>query len=155
MRRLLLAFVFAPLLALQAASDVVFEHVWPQYRDAQSFDRIRTYFGGSADESRQTVLRSQAESYDGLFFLVRVKSPRPLNAARFILEIIRPDSPDAKRYTFTASLPAKSHVAELGLTGTDWAGGPDVHPVAWKVTLLDANGEVLASQPSFLWEKPA
>jgi hypothetical protein len=42
----------------------------------------------------------------------------------------------------------------LGLTGPDW---PDlkVNPVAWKLDILTADGKRLASEKSYLWEKPA
>jgi len=44
-------------------------------------------------------------------------------------------------------------VLNLGLTGTDW---PDAktNPVAWKLDVLAADGRVLASEKSYLWEKP-
>jgi hypothetical protein len=43
----------------------------------------------------------------------------------------------------------------LGLTGADWPGGEQAHPVAWKLELVAADGRVLAAEKSFLWEKPA
>ena len=41
----------------------------------------------------------------------------------------------------------------VGLTGDDWAG-PKVHPVAWKIEVVTADGRVLGVAKSFLWEKP-
>ncbi|MEK9985489.1 MAG: hypothetical protein VW879_12195 [Opitutae bacterium] len=40
----------------------------------------------------------------------------------------------------------------VGLTGKDWSG-PEERPVAWHLQLLDGEGEVFASEKSFLWEK--
>jgi len=41
----------------------------------------------------------------------------------------------------------------LGLTGADWPG-EDVHPLAWRIELLDTGGNLLAEWKSFLWEMP-
>jgi hypothetical protein len=41
------------------------------------------------------------------------------------------------------------------LTGADWPGGRNVHPVAWRVSLVDAKGATLAAQQSFLWAMPS
>jgi hypothetical protein len=137
------------------ANDVSFVRVWPQWRKADDFDRIREYFGGPENDGRETVLRTHADQRAGLYFLVRVKAAQPIEGGRFVLNVVRPDSPDPREYTFPVSLPAKSHVAELGLTDGDWPHGRDVHPVAWKLSLLDRDGRVLASEQSFLWQDPA
>jgi hypothetical protein len=42
----------------------------------------------------------------------------------------------------------------LGLTGDDWPGAK-TNPVAWKLEIVAADGRVLASDESYLWEKPA
>ena len=152
MRRLL------PLLLVLAttafAADARFVHVWPQWRNADAFDRIREYFGGPENDGRDIVLRTQAQQRAGLYFLVRVNSNAALDQGSFRLDIVRPDSPDPKRFTFPVSLPAKSQVVELGLTGADWPGGKEAHPVAWKLTLLDGGGKPVATEQSFLWADP-
>ncbi|MEJ1973342.1 MAG: hypothetical protein WDM96_13040 [Lacunisphaera sp.] len=57
-------------------------------------------------------------------------------------------------YEFPADLRAGDTVFNIGLTGADW---PDakLHPVAWKLQFLAADGHELASEVSYLWEKPA
>lgn len=150
--RLLLAFLLT--VALAAAAEVDFVRVWPAWREAASFVRIQEYFGGGEDTGRQTVLRTQADERSGFYFLARTANhgaARP--QARFVLEVITPDSPRARTYTFTTGLAAGSHVYNLGLTGKDWAG-PDVQPVAWRLRLLAADGATLAEQQSFLWSMP-
>lgn len=137
------------------ASDVAFVRVWPQWRNADAFDRIKEYFGGGENDGREMVVRTHAEQRAGLYFLVRVKTAAALPNAKFALEIIRPDSPDPKTFTFPASIPPKGGVVELGLTDGDWPGGREAHPVAWKITLQDNSGRAVASEQSFLWEKPA
>ena len=153
MRFLATCLVFLAAVAARAA-DTEFLRVWPGWRDAESFERIGEYFGLPENTGRQTVLRTQAGERAGFYFLVRVKTGAAFNG-RYELRIIRPDAPDAKVFTFPAAIPAKESVFQLGLTGTDWPGGKDVHPVAWKLALLGSDGRVLAEQKSYLWEKPA
>ena len=85
-----------------------------------------------------------------------MRTKTTLNAAdaKFVLQIIKPDAPQAKTYTFPVGLIGREVVFNLGLTGIDW---PDrkTHPVAWRLALLNGKGEELASRESFLWAKSA
>ncbi len=148
----LVCFVGAP---SSRAADMEFVHVWPGWRDAESFDRIGEYFGGQENGGRETVLRTQPAARAGYYFLVRVKTAAAQPAAKFELSVIRPDHPEAKTHSFPAALGAGEKVFQLGLTGADWPQGKEAHPVAWKIALLAADGRVLATHSSFLWEKPA
>ena len=76
-----------------------------------------------------------------------------LSNATFVLRVIAPDSTDTRTYSFPADVPAGSRLFEIGLTGKDWAKAR-VQPVAWDLELRAADGRVLASAKSFLWEKP-
>jgi hypothetical protein len=137
------------------AADVEFVRVWPGWRSAESFERIAEYFTNQENPGREVIVRTQKDSRTGFYYLVRVMNRgTDLSRAQFTLQIVTPASADIKTYTFPVTLPAKQTVFELGLTGTDWAG-EDVHPVAWKLDLLAADGQVLASEQNFLWEKPA
>jgi hypothetical protein len=155
-RRFLFA-CFAVLVALAAsarAAEARLLRVWPGWRDAESFERIGDYFGGSKTAGRETVLRTQAAAAAGYYFLVRVAATAPVERAEFELDVILSGSPEAKLFRFSAALPAKETVFHLGVTGGDWPGGKDESPLAWKLTLRDESGGVLAEQKSFLWEKP-
>ena len=137
------------------AAEVEFIRVWPAWRDAESFERIGEYFGRGEITGRETVLRSRPDVRDGYYFLVRLKTGAVVPDARFELSVIRPDAPESKTFQFPATLPAKETVFQLGLTGADWPSGGEVHPVAWKIALVGADGRVLGEKKSFLWEKPA
>jgi hypothetical protein len=137
------------------AADVEFAHLWPGWREAESFDRIGEYLGGGEKTGGQTVLRTQSGSRAGYYFLLRVNTPSALAGAKFELLVIRPDSPEPKTFSFPVTAPAGGGVFDLGLTGSDWPGGKKANPVAWKLTLLAKDGRVLAEHKSFLWEKPA
>ncbi len=136
------------------ASEVSLVRVWPQWRNADAFDRVREYFGGAENDGREIVVRTHAEQRAGMYFVVRVKSAAAVPNAKFVLEVVRPDSPDLKTFTFPVSVPAKGKLFELGLTATDWPGGRSAHPVAWKLSLVDADGHEVATEQSFLWAKP-
>ena len=141
--------------ALARAGEIEFVRIWPGWRDAESFERISEYFGHGEGTSGQIVLRTQPETRDGLYFLLRVKSAAPLANARFELSVIRPDAAEPKTFSFPAALPAKEAVFQLGLTGAAWPGGKKASPVAWKLALVANDGRLLAEHKSFLWEKPA
>lgn len=155
MRLLLAVLLFATALAPARAAGVEFVRVWPGWRDTDSFRRISEYFTGKENTGREVVVRTHAEVRDGFYFLARIKNPAAaLPGAKFVLHLITPDKPETKLYTFPAAVPAGETVFQLGLTGADWPG-PKVHPVAWKLELLSADGQPVASSQSFLWEKPA
>lgn len=137
------------------AADPVIVNVWPEWRSADSFDRIGEYFGHGENTGGHRILRTRAQARAGFYFVVRLAPTIATADARFEVRVIEADAPEPKTFTFSASAPAGENTFELGLTGQDWPGGKSVHPVAWKLTLLAADGRVLAEQKSFLWEKPA
>jgi hypothetical protein len=140
-----------------AAADLTAVRVWPAYRTAASFERISEFIDGRENTSGQTILRSQPATRDGFYFLTRLKNSGPaLENIRVELDILTPVSPEPRRITTFAAttIPAGSHVFQIGLTGTDW---PDaqVQPVAWQLRLLNAEGRELLREQSFLWSQPA
>lgn len=148
--------IFLGLVSATRAADAEFLRLWPQWRDAASFERIGEYLGRPENHEREIVLRTHAETRAGFYFLVRVKHAAALSGAKFVLHVIRPDAPAVVDFTFPATdAPAGETVFQLGLTGADWPGGQKTQPVAWKLELLGADQRVLAEQKSFLWEKPA
>lgn len=137
------------------AAEVELLRVWPGWQEAAAFDRIGEYFGGGENSRRQTILRTQSAVREGFYFLVRIRSAHAVPAAKFEVQVIRPDGTEPRTFTFTAPVPAKETVFQLGLTGADWPGGAKVNPVAWKLAVLGADGRLLGEHKSFLWEKPA
>jgi hypothetical protein len=143
--------------ALRAA-EVELIRVWPGWHDEEDFERISEYFGpanAAPKQGREVVLRTRDSTRAGYYFLVRVRSPSALPEVKFELSVIRPDAVQPITFTLPTSLPARETVYQLGLTGADWPEGRKVHPVAWKLVLRNAGGQILAEHKSFLWEKPA
>ncbi len=144
----------APAEAPAPAGEVTIVRVQHEWRSADSFKRIAEYFDGKEHHGGEALRRSHPEVRAGYYFFVRVKNPGPLRPAKAALQVI--NSADARpvNYEFPVELRAGDTVFNIGLTGADW---PDakLHPVAWKLQFLAEDGHVLASEVSYLWEKPA
>ncbi len=144
------------LLAARGAlgADLSFVRVWPRWYESDQVIRISEYFTGRENMGERTIVHSRADSRTGFYFVVRVKNPGQLVAGtKFVVRVILPTSPDPKIFTLPADVPAGGKVYQLGLTGTDWPSRR-MYPVAWKLDLVGADGQLLASQESFLWSKP-
>jgi hypothetical protein len=155
LRRALLLIALPTLaLARASASDLSFVRVWPGWQEADAFHRISEYFTDRINPGVRIILRTHADARSGFYFLVRVKNPGSLvPGVKFVVRVIVPASQTPETFTFPTDVPAGGKVYQLGLTGADWPG-PKVFPVAWKLDLLDANDQVLATQQSFLWAQP-
>lgn len=135
--------------------EVELVRVWPQYRDAGSFKRISEYFTNRENPGKFQLRRSEPQQRSGYYFLARVRHPQvSLQGAKFILQVVMPDDPAPKpAFTFPADTGPGEQVFLIGLTGKDWPG-KRVHPVAWRLDLVAADGHPLAWAQSFLWSKP-
>jgi len=136
------------------AAEVRVVRVFTGWRDAASFKRISEYFTGRENTGGEVMLRTQPASRSGYYFLVRTDNDGPAREVCFHLEVVVPGAPEPRHFHFTAPLPAGNQVYQLGLTGADWAGAP-VSPTAWKLEVLGTDGGALATEKSYLWEKPA
>ncbi len=137
-----------------AGADLTIVRVFTGWRDAASFKRISEYFDGKENTGNATVLRTHPDQRAGFYFLVRTTNPGALRSVKASLEVITNAAAKPLSYTFPAELKSGDTVLHLGLTGTDWAD-PKTSPVAWKLDLVDTDGRILATEKSYLWEKPA
>ena len=151
---LLSSFLF-PLSAVAAENaPLTIKRVYTGWRDAASFKRISEYFNGQENTNGEAVFRTHPEQRAGFYFLVRVVNPGAARSVKATLHVITSANARAAEYQFPAELRAGDTVFHIGLTGTDWTD-PKANPVAWKLDLTDANGQPLATEKSYLWEKPA
>lgn len=146
-----LGLFFLPGLALAELSLV---RIHPGWREASSFKRISEYFTGRENTGGELVLRTHPDQRGGYYFLVRAANDGEPLTVTARLQVISETEAKPRTYTFQAALRAGDSVVHLGLTGPDW---PDAaaSPVAWKLDLAGADGHVLATAKSYLWEKPA
>jgi len=145
--------LFAALAVTASASELTIVRAFSGWRDAASFKRISEYFDGKENTGHETVLRTHAAERAGYYFLVRTNNPGAPVAAQLKLQLIAPTEPKLRNFNFSADLKSGEAVLNLGLTGSDW---PDAkaNPVAWKLDVVAADGRVLATEKSYLWEKP-
>ena len=139
--------------ASTAAADVTIVRVFTGWRDAASFKHLSEYFTGRENTRGETMLRTQPAQRAGYYFLVRAANSGAPVAVRISVQLITPTDSKPRTHTFATELKSGETVLHLGLTGGDW---PDAKadPVAWKLELLSADGRVLATEGSYLWEKP-
>lgn len=136
------------------ASDLTIVRVYTGWREAASFKRISEYFDGKENTGREIVLRSHPDQRTGYYFLVRLKnSAAPVKASAH-LELIGQGWPASRTTVFPLEIPAGATVFQLGLTGPEWQDAR-AQPIAWRLQVLTDSGEVLASEKSYLWERPA
>lgn len=146
------------LLALTAASfafaqDLTLTPINTGWHDAASFKRISEYFSGRENTGGITTLRSRAEDRSGYYLMLRAYNSGAATTAKIVLQVVMPADQDLRTFTFQADLKAGKTLLHLGLTGADW---PDAktNPVAWKIDVFAADGKLLTSEKSFLWDKP-
>jgi hypothetical protein len=152
LRRCLL---YLALVAVSApAAELTIVRAFSGWRDAASFKRISEYFDGKENTGGRRLIRSHPDQRAGYYFLIRTANPGAPAAVKIALQLSLPGDPKLRSFSFPADLPAGETVIDLGLTGPDW---PDAktNPMAWKLEILAADGRVLATEKSYLWEKPA
>ncbi|MEZ5275486.1 MAG: hypothetical protein R3F07_03790 [Opitutaceae bacterium] len=142
---------------IRAASPTVeFTRIRQEFRTEDSFKRISEYFTGVENSGNRLVLRTRADDRDGLYFAFRIRTTvgQPLPAGTLVVFYFPPGGfePVERRFPLETQS-RKSMEVLVGLTGADWSD-PDVLPAAWKLEYLDANGQSLGSELSFLWELP-
>ncbi len=150
--RLLLLLALSAVSALGADLSIV--RTFTGWRDAASFKRISEYFDGKENTGKETVLRTHPEQRTGYYFLVRLANPGAARQVRFQLQFFAQGASALHTATFPAGLKSGSEVFQLGLTGPEWQDA-ESQPVAWHLQVLADDGTVLASEKSYLWEKPA
>ena len=127
--------------------------VFTGWRDDASFKRISEYFTGRENTGGEAMIRTHPDQRAGYYFLVRVTNPGAPLTVKFNLQLILPSNTKLQTFTFPADFRTGDTVLNLGLTGEDWPN-PKANPVAWKLDILGPDGHVLASEKSYLWEKP-
>lgn len=136
-----------------SAADLTVVPVSTGWREAESFKRISEYFSGKENTGGQVILRTHPDQRSGYYFLMRLNHTGNTINAQAVLQVITPDSATPRTFKFETSLAAGKTMLNLGLTGADWSD-LKTNPVAWKLDLLTADGQLLASEHSYLWENP-
>lgn len=158
MRPLLIAFIGILLTGCASTPDkplssVEIKEIKPRYIPEENFKRISEYWSGAENQGKRVILRTDPEVRDGYYFtLVLDEKVRDLPRGSVITgEFFTPVSTDVQVHDFRLpnKLPKTKEIF-LGLTGADWPQAESV-PGAWRFTIKDANGAVLAAKQSYLW----
>lgn len=136
---------------------VAISHIDHRYIPAQDFVRISEYFTGKENSSGRLILRTDPADRAGYYFIISlawhpgVTLPAGTQAD---VDYIRGDDPRPRHahFVFTGNTGTFTEIL-LGLTGPDWTD-KNLKLTAYKVTLKDADGKLLADRQSFLWQLP-
>jgi hypothetical protein len=109
---------------------------------------------GKENLGNRVILRTNSDQRSGYYFtLILDQNVRDLPTGTYIEgEFYTPHSLDKLTHTFKLpSKRAKTKEIFVGLTGKDWPNAAAV-PAAWRFTIMDSNGDVLATRESYLWK---
>lgn len=125
----------------------------PRYMEDEDFKRAAEYLTGKENLGNRVIIRTDRTQRDGYYFvLILDEQVRDLPPGTYIEgEFYTPKSLDAQEHTF--ELPSKlprSKEIFIGLTGEDWPVKSAI-PSAWRFTIKNSNGDVLAKEKSYLW----
>lgn len=143
-----------------ARAEFRIRHITPQYIAEEPFKRISEYFTGKEDTGKRIILRTQADQRGGLYFLVTfnrmAKSYIP-EGSKVIAQFYHANSVDPVRHelNFPYEMSTDTFAIDMyvGITGADWPGGGAKNLVAWHIRVEDAEGQLIAQQGSYLWDR--
>ena len=129
---------------------------YTRYIEETQQQRISEFFTGREPVRGVIILRSQKDKRAGQYFIITLdKKARDLPpGTKLELKVITTESTEPRSYNLVLDeTDSKSRQIYAGLTGSDWAG-QNVRPLAWKISIVDASGQILAVTESFLWRYP-
>lgn len=147
----------AGILVAHGLAGVSVKSAYSREMGAEDFERISEFFTGQENTSGRLILRSQPDSRDGIYFILLLDTPAASLPAGSVFkgEVIRSDRSLPLAFEWKVPAQAKSgKEVLLGLTGADW-NSEAINATAWRITLVDANGNSLAEFKSYLWQLPA
>ena len=120
-----------------------------RYITEESFTRISEYFNGIEDPGNRIIFRSEKDQKTGHYVSFEIKKSYIIS--HFKLEVYAHGSTEPTDYIFIPKGTISStKPIFLGLTGEEWTDKKKP-PVAYKLSLIGADGSILVSQTSFLW----
>ena len=128
-------------------AEVRIRSVSETYLTKRDFTRVPEYFTGREFLGNQVVARTQTERA-GLYFILELRESleKLPGSCEVVIEVVRSDGPEAKRYRL--SIPEETKGRReilLGITGEDWKSR-EIKPVAWRLEIRDETGKPIASR---------
>ena len=125
----------------------------PRYIETETFKRISEYMTGRENPGKRVIIRTNPRQRDGYYFVLIIdQNVRKLPPDAYIQgEFYTSKSLDLQthRFEFPAILPSTREIF-IGLTGDDWPREGAV-PAAWRFTIKNSQGQILAQEQSYLW----
>jgi len=116
--------------------------------------RASEAFGAKDAAGSDVVFRTDSSARGGHYYFVKLEVAPPADA-KLVLQVVRSENAAPERYEFPArfrpGFPFGEYV--IGLSGKQ-AGDAKWRPIAWRISVVDATGKVLAAKHSFLWGTP-
>lgn len=130
------------------------DYVHVKRRTEADVARASEAFYAKETHGQDVVFRTEENERAGFYFYTKFDFEPPANA-KVVLEVIRTETTAPERYVFATTVRPKFPLGEyvIGLTGKE-AGSARWVPIAWRLSLVDGQGKVLASTHSFLWGAP-
>jgi len=127
-------------------------YVNERFRSEADVARASEAFYAKEHHGGDVVFRTQEKVREGYYFFVKLDQVPPADG-RLILEVVREENRPPERFDFSLKLLPHGWFGEfvLGLTGKDGGGSPEWRPIAWRLSVTDAQGKALATKQSFLW----
>jgi len=140
-----------------STDGVAIAHVDQRDIDDLEFRRISEYFTGQENTSGRIIERTDPQQRAGHYFILSLEfHPRTTlpKGTQADLDYIRKNHAETvhQHFVFSADTGTWNEIL-LGLTGAAWPE-KDESIVAWKITLKDATGKLLADRQSFMWGIP-
>lgn len=123
-------------------------------RTAADTARVGDTFGRPEEDGIHVSLRTDPKSREGHYFFVQLAFDPPAGSS-LVVQVVRKEGVPAERHAFPLTRRPSAPLGEyaVGLTGAQ--AGPDGwRPIAWRISVADQSGKVLAARHSFLWGTP-
>lgn len=132
-----------------------FAYVNERRRTAADTARAADVLVAPEHHGADIVFRTDEAARPGYYFYIKLAEAPPADA-RLVLQVVRTEGAAPERHEFSTATRPGFFFGEfvVGLTGKQ-AGEAKWRPLAWRLSLVDAQGRTLAAKHSFLWGAPS
>jgi hypothetical protein len=148
------------------AQALMITHTQPRKMENTAFTRLGEFFGLHPVDPTRVVIFSNPKAHAGLFFEAELDAPisKIPAGSSALLEIFIKDDQAPRKFNFAIpetkpEAKSKARALYLGLTDapfSDMSSNKDakskVDILAWKISIVDRDGKVLASSASPMWQ---
>jgi hypothetical protein len=137
------------------SAGIEIENVRIRAVEGKIFNRISEYFTGQENTGSRIILRTQQDERSGLYFILRLSERLNQLPKGSAVQIEFFEVGSSQLQTRTMMLPdnlKKTNKLFVGLTDEGRMNKPQ--PIAWRIAIVNAEGEEIMDTKSYLWEMP-